>query len=154
MTQLQVWNILESVVRSNFQPYMDEADEIRINMPNDAYTEGLRTDALERLEVLGTRRSQALTFFEKNGPTDTKRPSTSEQRAAVLRAMTQFNDADKAVFSYLANEVARADSEQTKARHRYETFTVWSYVLFGLGWLVGLIGKIYDSNTKESLLTD
>jgi len=72
-----------------------------------------------------------------------------EQRAAVDHYNSQFAETIKAVGRYRTLSTDKALAEQKGEQRRYEAFSRYSILLFTVGWVIGLVGKVVEPSGKE-----
>jgi hypothetical protein len=69
-----------------------------------------------------------------------------EDRIAIAQAntdlFTQTNTLISGAQALSTKLLSEADSLEEEKQKRYELLTKWSYVLFSVGWILGLVGKI------------
>lgn len=76
-----------------------------------------------------------------------------EDRVVIANASTQLFDQTNAVLTptqALSTKILKeADEIENQKQQRYDRLTKGSYVLFGIGWLLGLIGKVKSVDAVE-----
>ena len=79
---------------------------------------------------------------------------TGEDRVSIANAGTALLNQTNAVLAAiqtLSTKILKeADDVEDSKQHRYDFLTKWSYVLFGLGWLLGLVGKLFGVDAMEN----
>jgi hypothetical protein len=71
-----------------------------------------------------------------------KRRAVSKAEMNAARAVLKVADELQAShISYDELIIKLAQEEQEEREHRYRTFTIFSYCLFGIGWTISLVGK-------------
>ncbi len=78
-----------------------------------------------------------------------------QDRDEILRANTEVQDRTTALVTATANlsKVIREEAENLKSQkeHHYKVLTIVSYVLFGLGWALALIGRLTDDDSISGI---
>ena len=68
------------------------------------------------------------------------RTRPSDATGAPIGESTVFNDYDSAMLNGIGDEQIIRDAEEERLR----ICTIISYILYPIGWIIGLVGKLYD----------
>ena len=82
--------------------------------------------------------------FQSIPPDAEKIPATGKQRDLVESLAVQWGASDGAAKQYVEKAITHAESLQASRQHRYDLFTKWSYVLYTVGAIVILAGKLIE----------
>lgn len=74
------------------------------------------------------------------------RTRPSDATGAPIGESTVFNDYDSAMLNGIGDEQIIRDAEEERAAReaRLRICTIISYILYPIGWIIGLVGKLYD----------
>jgi len=141
-----------SEVKASAEPYLDkrtdleveDADLLFVQMSSDREAQDARQKAYSEMEKLHKLRDNVQLEFQSIPPDADKVPATQKQRDLVGSLAAQWDTSDAAAKQYVEKTITHAESLQASRQHRYDLFTKWSYVLYTVGAIVILAGKLIE----------
>jgi hypothetical protein len=141
-----------SEVKASSEPYLDkrtdleveDADLLFVQMSSDREAQDAREKAYSEMEKLHKLRDSVQLEFQSIPPDADKIPATPKLRDLVDSLATQWDASDGAAKQYVEKTITHAESLQSSRQHRYDLFTKWSYVLYTVGAVVILAGKLIE----------
>jgi hypothetical protein len=84
---------------------------------------------------------------------DKKAPSTGvpSREMRIMADLSMLNDFEHRLQKLRTNVLADAESEREICEKRVRQSTIASYILYPLGWVIGLLGKLYGDGEAPEL---
>jgi len=141
-----------SEVKAAADPYLDKRTDLEVEnadllfdqMSDDREAQAARDQAYSEMKKLNQLRQNVELEFQFIPPDADQIPATPKQRELVDSLVTQWDASDGAAKDYVEKAITHAESLQASRQHRYELFTKWSYVLYTVGAVVILAGKVIE----------
>jgi len=143
-TQWEAWVMLQQVISTDFDLSLVGADAVAMRWKANEEMQRLRGRAYHEASTLRSMSGEGNALFQMTFPDATEKRVSREQDLFVQKAFAQRQKAQSAITTYVAWVIAHIAGEKYLAQLRYERFRMLSYCLFGFGWIVSLIGALFD----------
>jgi hypothetical protein len=146
------WLAMSQYIDKDYTPDVQNADVLADALAENSQLAADRGKAHNALARLNETQERARKMFEE--PTDKSRGKDPDMTEAERQIESDYEGIDAwavpAIKNYAAEALDLAEKELQRTKLRYDRFTVASYFLFILGWVLGLTGRLMGSDGEEA----